>query len=572
MLHFKSFLTEAKEGSKAGAVANTNGVRHELLTAGVLKHMSTYHNNKNPYQGGETADLFNMDDKQLKEHFDKHVANGEFAEKHMPEHYRNESGRTPKEVHSKYTHESLGPEEHYSHFKNAVEHAKQLHKHLEERGYDPKSINHVSWTSVDGNVNSFMQKHGNNPDRKMNKNTDDADLMTTIKDKQGNTKPLGLSLKWGSNKNQAPTAKNNTHKTVALAKEFDPQHHDAIEEYQRNAAAEVTAHNERVGKIYKGGDKAKKHVFDADKEAFEQNPDDTRLQHNIQTAKDSYKQRSQNIAGHLETALNKVKNGKDGHEAIKNFVRNKLQIANPDFVAARAHMTVDKDNNANGHHFEDHSTSLNDHLNNAHHFHIEKNGATLSIHAMDKDGKKLFTHKMWTKHNSRETDGTAKWLHKVSIGKDKHTDINESTIEKTLNSINQMVDAVFLGDLSESKSAFKSVLAEKLSEKMKSKKKTKYKSNCNETILDEAKGSFRAGYNKAKNRFSKINTQIQQSEDLDLELKSVLAEFKRGEDIGKPNVGKDTGFKNLEHKLTPKYGKGSAKKIAGSVLQKILNK
>ena len=180
MLRFNHFITEAKEGSKAGAVANTNGVRHELLTAGVLKHMSTYYHNQNPYQSGETANLFNMDDDKLREHFDKHVANGGFSEKYMPEHYRNESGQSPKEVHNRYTHESLDPEEHFKHFRNAVHHAKELHKHLEERGYDPKSIKNVSWTSVDGNVNSYMQKHANNPSRKMNKATDDADVMTTI--------------------------------------------------------------------------------------------------------------------------------------------------------------------------------------------------------------------------------------------------------------------------------------------------------------------------------------------------------------------------------------------------------
>lgn len=176
---------------------------------------------------------------------------------------------------------------------------------------------------------------------------------------------------------------------------------------------------------------------------------------------------------------------------------------------------------------------------------------------------------------------------------DKNKPINpyhtkESIITEPINqSINEMLDTLFSGNLLESNGAFKSVLAEKITNKMKSKKKTMYKScnenkladvmdtvryhvgpitknsiiskelkakaakqvskehgissdsankfvsdyckSCNEdleSVLDEAKGSFRAGYNKAKNRFSKINTQIQQSEDLDLELKSVLAEFK----------------------------------------------
>jgi hypothetical protein len=464
MLRFKSFLTEAKEDSKAGAVANTNGVRHELLTAGVLNHMSKHYNSSNnPYHGGNHPNLFKMDDKELKDHFDKHVKNGEFSEHHMPEHYRDQDNQTPKAVHDRYTHESLEPEEHYKHFANAVHHAKELHNHLKERGYDPKSLSNVAWTSVDGNVNSYMKKHGDNPDRKMNKGTDDADVMATIKDEDGKTKPIGLSLKWGSQKNQAPTAKNNTYKTVAPEKEFGPEHSEAIKEYQTNAEKEVKDHESRVKGVYAGSEKVRKHVFDADKEALEKHPDDERLQKNIDTVKDSYKTKSQNVAHHLENALNKVKNGPNGHKEIGDFVRRKLQIPNPDFVAARAHMTVDKNNNINGNHFEDHSTSLNDHLNNAHHFDIERNGATLNIHAVDKSGKKLFTHKMWTKHNSRESDGTTKWLHKTSIpAKGKHEMVEE------------MLDKVIGNNLVESTDSFKAVLSNKIAARLLEAKKSIY--------------------------------------------------------------------------------------------------
>lgn len=468
MLNFKSFLlTEAKkEDSKAGAVANTNGVRHELLTAGVLNHMSKHYNGtNNPYNGGSHPNLFKMDDKELQDHFDKHVKTGEFSKEHMPEHYRDQDNQTPKSVHDRYTHDSLSPEEHFKHFRNAVHHAKELHNHLEERGYDPKSLSHVAWTSVDGNVNSYMQKHGDNPDRKINKGTDDADVMATIKDKEGHKKPIGLSLKWGSQKNQAPTAKNNTWKTVAPENEFGPEHADAIKEYQKNAQKEVKDHENRVKDVYSGSEKTRKTVFDADKEALEKHPNDKRLQNNINTVKDSYKTRSQNVAKHLETALNKVKEGPNGHKEIANFVRRKLQIPNPDFVAARAHMTVDKNNNENGHHFEDHSTSLNDHLNNAHHFNIERNGATLNVHAMDKDNNKLFSHKMWTKHNSRESDGTTKWLHKTSIpAADKKHD-------KT---VKEMVESIKNNNLTESTDTFKSVLANRISQRLLESKRKVY--------------------------------------------------------------------------------------------------
>jgi hypothetical protein len=474
MLRFKSFLTEAKEGSKAGAAANTNGVRHELLTAGVLNHMSKHHNSSNnPYHGGNHPNLFEMDDKELKEHFDNHVKSGHFSEHHMPEHYRDQDNQTPKSVHDRYTHESLEPEEHYSHFRNAVHHAKELHKHLEERGYDPKSLSNVAWTSVDGNVNSYMKKHGDSPDRKMNKGTDDADVMATIKDKKGNQKPIGLSLKWGSQKNQTPTTKNNTHNTILDSKDFGNEHEDTVNEFKAKAKIEVDNHKKLTQGIYSGGQSVRKHKYDHDVDSLRASPDDERLKNNVKTVNDSYESKNQNVASHLENTLNKIKDAPNGHEHIKNFVRNKLQIPNPDFVAARAHMTVDKNNNVNGHHFEDHSTSLNDHLNNANHFKAERSGATLRIHAMDKSGTPLFSHKMWVKGNSRKSDDVTKILHateKPSSKKGKTVNKKQNTTESVI----QMLDKVIDNNLVESTDSFKAVLSSKIASRLLEAKKAVY--------------------------------------------------------------------------------------------------
>lgn len=471
MLRFKNLLEAKEKPTRTGGAANTNGVRHELLVGGVLNHMSKFHKNPNAYSAdGESADLFNMDDKQLRTHFDNHVRNGEWADKHMPEHFRSSEGQTPKEVHNRYTSESLDPEEHFKHFKNAVEHVKGLHKDLERRGFDPKSINNVAWTSVDGNVNSYMQKNANNPNRKINPQTDDADLMFSIKDKDGNTKQVGSSLKWGSQKNIAPTAKNNTHKTVAVEKEFGPEHADAIKEYQQNAQKEVDKHKNIVKQVYPKGtsDGIRKGIYDTDIEALKQNPDDERAKNNIDAVDDSYKRKSEAVAGHLHKMLTKIQKSPNGHEAIKQFVRNKLQIQNPDFVASRSRMTVDNNNNANSHHYEDHATSLNDHLNNTHHFNIERNGSTINIHAFDKDGKKLFTHKTWTKGNSRKSDAVTKWLHSSTIH-DKDQSIQQENIGIKM-SLNNLIENIVSGNLNESNVSFKSVLSEKVLEKLEEKK------------------------------------------------------------------------------------------------------
>lgn len=402
MLTFKKFLEESE---RTGSAANTNGVRHELIMAGVLNHMSKHH------EDGSEHNLFHMNDKQLRDHFDTHVRSGAFAAKHMPEHFRDKENQTPAVAHDRYTSE-LSADDHFKHFRNAVHHAKELHAHLEKRGYDPKTLKHVAWTSVDGAVNSFMKKHGNNPNRRMNKSTDDPDVMATIKDKDGNRRPIGLSLKWGSKKHKKPTAKNNTLNTVITPEEVPKQHHDAIEEYKQNAKKENDEHKATVKRLYPAGtsDEKRKHLYDADK----MNTHDEEAQNRVKAADASYDKKGERIAHHLHTALNKINSGENGHEEISNFIRRKLQIKNPDFVAARAHMTVNKQDNVDSHHFEDHSTSLNDHLHNAHKFHIERNGSTVNIHALDKDGKKLFTHKMWTKGNSRKSDTSTKWLHSSS--------------------------------------------------------------------------------------------------------------------------------------------------------------
>ena len=131
-------------------------------------------------------------------------------------------------------------------------------------------------------------------------------------------------------------------------------------------------------------------------------------------------------------------------------------------------MTVDKNGNINGSHFEDHSTSLNDHLNNTHHFNIERNGATINIHAIDKDGNRLFTHKMWTKHNSRETDGSAKWLHSATLNKQQNESIEENM------SLKDLTHNILNGNLNEAVESFKSLMAEKTLQKIEEKKKGRY--------------------------------------------------------------------------------------------------
>lgn len=80
---------------------------------------------------------------------------------------------------------------------------------------------------------------------------------------------------------------------------------------------------------------------------------------------------------------------------------------------------------------------------------------------------------------------------------------------------------------------------------------------------------------RAKKKEKECDHECKEALDIDSELDSILdeARFEKGEDIGKPNTGKDTGFKNLADKAAKEYGsKESGKKVAGAILKKILAK
>ena len=84
MLNFKSFLlTEAKKESKSGEAANTNGVRHELMTLGVLNHMAKHHGSVKGKSGKEYPNLLKMNNDELHNFYHKNVATGDFNEE-MP--------------------------------------------------------------------------------------------------------------------------------------------------------------------------------------------------------------------------------------------------------------------------------------------------------------------------------------------------------------------------------------------------------------------------------------------------------------------------------------------------------
>jgi hypothetical protein len=145
-----------------------------------------------------------------------------------------------------------------------------------------------------------------------------------------------------------------------------------------------------------------------------------------------------------------------------------------------------------------------------------------------------------------------------------------------MSSIKQMLESVFSGNLTESKDAFKNILSEKIASKLKEKKKTVH-STCSEEAVEER---YDADLDANKNGkldaddFKKLRAKKKSKEchsDCNEEMELDEARFKKGEDIGKPNTSKDTGFKNLATKAGKEYGsKEAGKRVAGSILKKIL--
>jgi hypothetical protein len=92
---------------------------------------------------------------------------------------------------------------------------------------------------------------------------------------------------------------------------------------------------------------------------------------------------------------------------------------------------------------------------------------------MDKSGNPLFSHKMWTKGNSRKSDDVTKILHateKPSPKKGKTVNKKQNTTESVI----QMLDNVLGNNLVESTDSFKAVLSSKIASRLLEAKKAVY--------------------------------------------------------------------------------------------------
>jgi len=503
MLGFKSFLTEAKDNN-AGETANTNGVRHELMTLGVMNHIAKHHGAIKRKSGKEYPNLLKMNHDELHKFYHKNVATGDFNEE-MPEHFRDKDGQRPDQVFHKHNHK-IEHDELFNHFKNSVEHVNKLHHHLKEQGLSPETLHNISWTSKDGDANDFMKKHGDNKNRQQNKDGDDFDGMASIKDKDGNIKHVGISMKWGSKKGAKPTLKNNTNNSVfgeGNRGELSPEYQDIADKFHNNSAKHIDNFVDTVQTHYKHKtDAARGREYREHDDAENAKPGSSspQVQKKLKSVENANLERNSNTAKELHGALSEINDKekqKGSTKEISNYIRRKASISSPDVVPIRSSMTINpKNNQADSHHFEDHSTHLNNILGNTHHFNVSNSGGMVHIDAHNKDGKHLYRFSQWSKAGSRKIDKTTKVLSNQS-GADSSKDENplpkqikeikpkkikkEIKVNSTQNNphwdekaIGEMLDNVMGNDLVESTDTFKSVLSNKIAAKLLEAKKGIY--------------------------------------------------------------------------------------------------
>lgn len=160
MLNFSSFLTEARQAeSELKNVEDAKGKLFEILSGSYLLHGT-------------------------------HSKTG--MPKKFLEHYRDEDGFRPEEVHDKIKAalQKMSP----GMYEQVVEHAKSAANHLsgELKKRNIHNIDHLAWTSQKGDHERFTGVEDPNSD---------ADLMVKGRDQNGTViDPVGLSMKYGKQK------------------------------------------------------------------------------------------------------------------------------------------------------------------------------------------------------------------------------------------------------------------------------------------------------------------------------------------------------------------------------------
>lgn len=288
-----------------------------------------------------------------------HLSSDNEEEKNLPSHYRDENGKSPKEVHDSIK-SRISEEDYNKAHKRAKKAAAKIKEHLKSKGIHQEHIKKIVWTSNKSDHKKFTGEDDPNSD---------ADVMIETHNHPGH-KYHGISLKVGSgNPNlrnpgisqlNSLTKANKDHVNSVLK-----AHKDTIHKLGYSHINQSVNHNQ-----YKK-DKAGENKVKAD------------------AADDSKLKTLKHLASHYTDSFNNLSH-EDKHHMI-----TKLMAPETKFPHIRVHSKTPKNGGEETHHIEDHQSDLQNELaKHKHGFVAVNKGQRMVIHAKNEDGTPNTTKKI----------------------------------------------------------------------------------------------------------------------------------------------------------------------------------
>lgn len=280
-----------------------------------------------------------------------HLSSDEDHLKDLPNHYRDENGKSPREVHDAIR-SRISEEDYQNAHKRAKNAANKIKEELKKKGIHSKHIKKIVWTSNKSDHRKFTGEDDHNSD---------ADVMLRV-DHPDHPKYHGISLKVGSGK---PNLRNPGIDQLNRLTKSRKEHVSGL----------LRTHKESLHKL--GYDKAKS-IADNHKQYKSDKSGE-----NIERAKaadHSKLDTLKKLASHYTDSFNKLEH----HE--KHHVLTSLMAPATKFPHIRAHTKTPK-SGGETHHIEDHQSNLQNELaKHKHGFVAINKGQRIVIHAKNEDG------------------------------------------------------------------------------------------------------------------------------------------------------------------------------------------
>lgn len=307
----------------------------------------------------------------------KHLSHDKEEKKKLPEHFRSESkdahGGTPQEVHDRL-HKLLG----HKKYKEIDDHARSMSEKIKaEAKKNGHKITTAHWTS-----NRDTDKKAGDQERLTGKKdvNSNADLILTTKHKDGSTRHIGISAKYGKHKPNYRNAgldsleKSVKHKTGTYTN-LQKAHEDRLKEigYKGTQKENHALYKQHLAKLKAEQDAHKKAGKSMD--AFKPKSKEAKMAHQ---ASESHLEARRTMAREHEKGLKKMNDS-----ALRDHIRG--QVSPKTNIQHYVAHSQTNDKGGVDHHLT-HADSLADqHLNNYHSLHVRKgNGISSDIMGINK--------------------------------------------------------------------------------------------------------------------------------------------------------------------------------------------